>query len=249
MPQTRKYCDGQWSDWDPALTTPPGLCVPSSSLHNTLADPIPRMPKQLLDPGCTRSYTATSTPPGVVHTRSVLPRCTPSDQPRPLLLPALFVLVPPLAPPPPARWRQSTTNIRRGGACNRWDADARVVGVDVLHRPRERHRRPAQLALRPPKALPPFGSRKYTHVSLICERGCGTDWPRLLRTKVGAISLLFRQTNIVWVAFVAAQALIDRLRLDSRQKLSSDPLLKDARPGAFCLLLHPSWQTLLLGDV
>ncbi|KWU41141.1 glycosyltransferase family 59 protein [Rhodotorula sp. JG-1b] len=30
---------------------------------------------------------------------------------------------------------------------------------------------------------------------------------------VGAISLLFRQTNIVWVAFVAAQALIDRLRL------------------------------------
>ena len=29
VPQTEKYCDGQWSDWDPALTTPPGLCVPS----------------------------------------------------------------------------------------------------------------------------------------------------------------------------------------------------------------------------
>lgn len=53
--------------------------------------------------------------------------------------------------------------------------------------------------------------------------------------KGGAISLLFRQTNIVWVAFVAAQALIDRLRLrlalDNKQRLR-DPLLKDARPGA-----------------
>ena len=66
---------------------------------------------------------------------------------------------------------------------------------------------------------------------------------------MGAISLLFRQTNIVWVAFVAAQALIDRLRL-VRQHGLSDPLLKDARPSAFSACSPSSWQTFfLLGDV
>ena len=46
-----------------------------------------------------------------------------------------------------------------GRARHRRDADARVVGVHVLHRPRERRRRLAQLAIRRPEAIPPIGSR------------------------------------------------------------------------------------------
>ena len=28
IPQTQKYCAGDWKSWDPKITTFPGLCVP-----------------------------------------------------------------------------------------------------------------------------------------------------------------------------------------------------------------------------
>lgn len=27
IPQTQAYCRGEWTIWDPSITTPPGLCV------------------------------------------------------------------------------------------------------------------------------------------------------------------------------------------------------------------------------
>lgn len=56
--------------------------------------------------------------------------------------------------------------------------------------------------------------------------------------QLGAISLLFRQTNIVWIAFIAAQAAIRELELPKKEvKLAGgkavDPQLWDARPGEF----------------
>lgn len=56
--------------------------------------------------------------------------------------------------------------------------------------------------------------------------------------QLAAVSLLFRQTNIVWVAFVAGQAAIRELELPKKEGKSSggkavDPPLWDARPGEF----------------
>ncbi|GAA5916195.1 Dol-P-Glc:Glc(2)Man(9)GlcNAc(2)-PP-Dol alpha-1,2-glucosyltransferase, partial [Sporobolomyces salmoneus] len=51
---------------------------------------------------------------------------------------------------------------------------------------------------------------------------------------VGAISLLFRQTNIVWVAFIAGVGIARELRTGNSSKKTKsqlyDPLLPDARP-------------------
>jgi alpha-1,2-glucosyltransferase len=31
IPQAQAYCEGDYAKWDPKITTPPGLCVPSPS--------------------------------------------------------------------------------------------------------------------------------------------------------------------------------------------------------------------------
>ncbi|BGP35598.1 glucosyltransferase [Rhodotorula toruloides] len=76
----------------------------------------------------------------------------------------------------------------------------------------------------------------YTDMaSVVCVLLC---WRAALRKKqlqsalLGAISLLFRQTTIIWVAFVAAQAAIRNLELPKKGDSGGrvDPQLWDARP-------------------
>lgn len=53
--------------------------------------------------------------------------------------------------------------------------------------------------------------------------------------QLGAASLLFRQTNIVWVLFVAAQAALREVSRAGAADRVRDPLLVDAQPCAFTL--------------
>lgn len=231
MPQTQNYCDGQWSHWDPALTTPPGLCIIFFALCFRLA--ADRFPQN--------SYLI---PAALAHLRRQLPLLK-SFTPDPCSLAALratnlvlsfslpflysSLLALLLRSRPGASPRRPTYAweglVIAGMPMLGWWAWmfytdlASVVAVLLSWRfALQRRYLPSALV--------------STRVLLFYESAVGLIGPGFL-AKLGAISLLFRQTNIVWVAFVAAQALIDRLRLFDNKKgdFSSDPLLRDARPG------------------
>ncbi|KAG0654607.1 glucosyltransferase [Rhodotorula mucilaginosa] len=187
VPQTQNYCDGQWSHWDPALTTPPGLyLIPAALAH--LRRQLPLLKSFTPDPCSLAALRATN----LVLSFSL-----------PFLYSSLLALL--LRSRPGASPRRPTYA---------WEGLV-IAGMPMLGW---------------------WAWMFYTDLASVVA--VLLSWRFALQRRylpsalLGAISLLFRQTNIVWVAFVAAQALIDRLRLFDNKKgdFSSDPLLRDARP-------------------
>ncbi|BGO95851.1 hypothetical protein NBRC10512_001435 [Rhodotorula toruloides] len=196
VPQAQAYCRGEWTYWDPALTTPPGLYLFPAALafiQRYLVPVIALLPTNL----------ATFDPCALPFLRAVNLFLS-------LFLPFIY---------------SSLLNLLHVSAGDK--------------RPSRRSNDWEGLVI----AMFPFVQwwswLFYTDMaSVVCVLLC---WQAALRKKdlqsavLGAISLLFRQTNIVWVAFVAAQAAIRELELPKKEGNSSggkavDPPLWDARP-------------------
>lgn len=259
VPQAQAYCRGDWKYWDPALTTPPGLCAspsprpPRTSRTLTLLSSSLQLPRTRRNRSPPASRAA-HPPPNPRGPRPVLRHRPSRAQPRPVALPPL-----PLRPPrsSPRRTDTSITSwTRRNNALvaqarpvvdrgRRLHARPRheplpaprLVGLDVLHRPRRRRRRPHLVVVRARTALRPFGPCAFTSSfteSCLCDRALTHDtFPQ-----IGAASLLFRQTNIIWLVFVAGQAAIAQVKRAAHPDEVVDPLLADAQPGASPLQLR-----------
>ncbi|GAA5836037.1 hypothetical protein JCM11251_006630 [Rhodosporidiobolus azoricus] len=197
IPQAQAYCSGDWKYWDGALTTPPGLYLLPAFLAYA-----ERFLSLILPPAFSPSFD----PCSIRCLRALnLALC--------LALPFLYSsLLRLLTTPSPAKIPNSgkmgkTTNVPALSAY-RWEA--LVIAL-----------------------LPLVGWWSwlfYTDLAslvsvLLCWRDGlrGRYWQSAL---YGAASLWFRQTNIVWLAFVAGQAAISRLK--QANPAFNDPKLSSA---------------------
>ncbi|BGP43690.1 glucosyltransferase [Rhodotorula kratochvilovae] len=183
VPQAQAYCRGDWSYWDPALTTPPGLyLVPAALAHVKRALPSIFHLLPNFDPCAVASLRALN----------LLISLT-----LPFIYTKLLVLLSAHATP----HNQSSA---------RW-----VIALFPL--------------------LGWWSWMYYTDMgSIVAVLLC---WKAGLQGRfarsLGAVSLLFRQTNIVWLAFVAAQAAISEVKRQSllgQAGAVTDPLLADVTP-------------------
>ncbi|BGP27854.1 alpha-1,2-glucosyltransferase, glycosyltransferase family 59 protein [Rhodotorula toruloides] len=194
--QAQAYCRGDWTYWDPALTTPPGLYLVPAALA---------LAERYLEP-------ILATFPAKIAS---FDPCSLSSLRTVNLL--LSILLPFLYPSLLHHLHTSsgdTRPLRRS-----YDWEGLVIAMFPL--------------------IQWWSWLFYTDMaSVVCVLLC---WRAALRKRhlssalLGAVSLLFRQTNIVWVAFVAAQAAIRVLGLPKKEgksagKTGIDPLLWDARP-------------------
>ncbi|GAA5869199.1 hypothetical protein JCM3774_003978 [Rhodotorula dairenensis] len=183
VPQAQAYCRGEWSYWNPSLTTPPGVYLVPALLshlkrHSPLLDHV--LP---FDPCSVPSLRATN----LVLSLSL-----------PFLYSSLFALV-----------------------------DGRKTSK-ALPRRRPRHVTWEGLVVALMPMLGWWAWMFYTDLAsvvlVLLSWRCALKQQYTRSASLGATALLFRQTNIVWLAFIVAQAVVDRLGP------LSDPLLRDARP-------------------
>ncbi|BGP11613.1 glucosyltransferase [Rhodotorula toruloides] len=196
VPQAQAYCRGDWTYWDPALTTPPGLYILPAALAHT---------QRYFKPVVARLSTnlATFDPCALPSLRAVN------------LLLSLFLPF----------LHSSLLHLLHVSAGDK--------------RPSRRSYNWEGLVIAMFPLVQWLSWLFYTDMaSVACVLLC---WQAALRNKhlqsamLAAVSLLFRQTNIVWVAFVAGQAAIRELELPKKEGKSSggkavDPPLWDARP-------------------
>ncbi|GAA5824237.1 hypothetical protein JCM3770_004342 [Rhodotorula araucariae] len=208
VPQAQAYCSGDWSYWDPALTTPPGLYLLPAVLSHVLR----------AVPAFDRIFPAFD-PCSVTSLRSLNLLLS-------LLLPCIYTSLLRLLTPShesrrnahdnaPEPTSSATCTDMRSAACEGW-----VIALFPL--------------------LGWWSWMYYTDMAsvvsvLLCWRaGLRKQYGR--SAALGAASLLFRQTNIAWIAFIAAQAAVSEVEQASPLGQAGgvrDPLLGDVRPVDF----------------
>ncbi|BGP58367.1 hypothetical protein JCM8202_001868 [Rhodotorula sphaerocarpa] len=174
VPQAQAYCNGDWSYWDPALTTPPGLyLIPASLAHLGRWTGL----SHLLPDPCSVS--------GLRAFNLVLSLGLP------FLYSSLLALLDPQPPSPqPAKGKPSY--LRRTDAAARREWEGLVVALFPM--------------------VGWWAWMFYTDLGSVAL--VLLSWRAALKRQymasamLGAGSLSFRQTNIVWLAFIAAQAAI-----------------------------------------
>ncbi|EIW86477.1 glycosyltransferase family 59 protein [Coniophora puteana RWD-64-598 SS2] len=172
IPQAIAYCKGEWSTWDPKITTPPGLYIWSVLLH-----------------------------------RIFMFRCT---------IPML-------------RLTTTLTLLGLPVVVSRLLAFHQRVRPPPLLEPR-----PEALAVACFPIAWFFGFLYYTEVpslvAVLCTVVAASQNRHGLAALLGALSCLFRQTNIVWVLYAYAASQLMRLRFkrakDTTTKLHDPPALE-----------------------
>ncbi|GAA5866044.1 hypothetical protein JCM1840_003388 [Sporobolomyces johnsonii] len=207
VPQAQAYCRGDWGYWDPAITTPPGLYLVPAVLSHLR----PLLPSML-------DFDVCSLPALRAFNLLIL-----------LSLPRLYTSLilairrQPLSPSFTSKPRSSngSTSPQAGKA---FQGQADWEGL--------------VLALMP--AVGWWAWLFYTDlasiVTVLLSFRLALGRKYVLSSLLGAASLLCRQTNIVWLAFVAGVAAVQELRFAAEktgtkrgQDVFHDPLLARAR--------------------
>ncbi|GAA5883041.1 hypothetical protein JCM16303_006805 [Sporobolomyces ruberrimus] len=208
VPQAQAYCRGAWSYWDGAITTPPGLYL------------IPALITSL------RRTLSNSLPQSLVN----LNPCS-LDSLRFLNLSILAVL--------PLLYTSLLISLRRSAiistSAKKLDSSQAKEAESTSNTARWEG---LVIALMPTVGW--WGWLYYTDLGSVAlvlgsfRLSLGKKY--FASSLVGAASLLFRQTNIVWIAFIAGVALVKELtRISSSPKKRKktqlyDPFLENARP-------------------
>ncbi|CAD6883898.1 unnamed protein product [Tilletia controversa] len=252
IPQAEAYCEGKWDVWDPKLTTPPGVYLVYVALHRGLLGPVFGM--SCGNVAAMRSVNAIS----LLCLARVLQE---------LLLQIRREARSTFHPPSYAEISQDGAGnnviknripqaspeaaIRKAMADPKGSAeDARRVIADAeAASSRASSSVSAEFALDAHiiAFLPPlwfFGLLFYTDVcSLLSVMACmlyAKQGRHGLASLTGLSSLLFRQTNIVWVVFVLATSVVDSLRGHGFQ----DILAEAVSPSAILSLVSSTFSTL-----
>ncbi|GAA6027157.1 hypothetical protein JCM8097_002439 [Rhodosporidiobolus ruineniae] len=194
VPQAQAYCQGDWGYWDGALTTPPGLYLIPAALAHAQRISAAFLPPALLDRLPTVDFCSLSSLRGLNLAIA-------------LLLPFLYrsllrLLHSPSYSTPSSRGRSPLVS----SATLDWEA--------------------LTVALFPLVGW--WAWLFYTDMlSLVSVLLC---WREALKGRyarsaaLGFASLWFRQTNIVWLAFVAGQAVVSRLKVVDPATVHDPPL-------------------------
>ncbi|GJN94016.1 hypothetical protein Rhopal_007079-T1 [Rhodotorula paludigena] len=220
VPQAQAYCDGDWGYWDSALTTPPGLYLIPAALAS-------------LQRKISLSTISTLSP-------CSLPALRALNLLIGLTLPFLY---------------SSIVTLLSQRAVN--DSQVERNGSITASRASQAVRSAAAWDGLVVAAFPLLGWWSwlfYTDmgsviVVLLCWRAALQR--RFRRSAVlGAAGLLFRQTNVVWLAFVVAQVAISELRRSPAfTQVKADPVLANARPGRWPLLIQATQQLMIPSPV
>ncbi|GAA5941290.1 dolichyl-P-Glc:Glc(2)Man(9)GlcNAc(2)-PP-dolichol alpha-1,2- glucosyltransferase [Sporobolomyces koalae] len=195
MPQAQAYCRGEWSYWDTAITTPPGLYLVPAVLSRLLSQVAPAFSAWPCSLDALRFFN--------LILLAFLP----------MLYTALLVSI------------QSAT----------FSLDAlRLKSRKKAHRAKQiESARWEGLVIALMPVVGWWAWLYYTDLgsvmTVLASYKLSLDKRYLKSSLLGALSLLFRQTNIVWIAFIAGLAIVTRLRESSENRLY-DPLLSAARP-------------------
>ncbi|GAA6017267.1 hypothetical protein JCM10207_003671 [Rhodosporidiobolus poonsookiae] len=204
VPQAQAYCRGDWKYWDGALTTPPGLYLFPALIAHLQRISIRPIPPDLL----ARLPTFHPCSPSALRGFNLVLS---------LALPFLYASLLRLlrSSPTPASEQVEKSRLARARDSS---ADWEALVVSLL-------------------PLVHWWSWLY-YTDLISATSVLLAWREGLKGRygrsalLGVTSLLFRQTNIVWVAFIAGQAAISRVSLASRLSAPSrgtvDPSLREA---------------------
>ncbi|GAA5820405.1 hypothetical protein JCM11491_006884, partial [Sporobolomyces phaffii] len=204
VPQAQAYCRGQWRYWDAAITTPPGLyLVPAVLAH--------------VDRSFQRLFTALPigfNPCSLDALRSFNLAILAA---LPFLYSALLVAIrKPSVTSPPGQERKSTNAREEEQSRN----SARWEGLVIAMMP----------------VVGWWGWLYYTDLgsvaTVLLSMRLSLARKYFASSVIGATSLLFRQTNVIWIAFIAGVAVVRELSsLEVTKKRSQlyDPLLSEAR--------------------
>ncbi|GAA5932323.1 hypothetical protein JCM1841_000849 [Sporobolomyces salmonicolor] len=215
VPQAQAYCRGDWGYWDPAITTPPGLYLTPALLSH-----LQRLLPSSLD------LDVCSLPALRAFNLLIL-----------LALPRLYTSLilairrPSLSTPSTSKSSSHSSNGSTASQAGKATQDqANWEGL--------------VLALMP--AVGWWAWLFYTDLGSIAtvllafRLALGRKY--VLSSLLGAVSLLYRQTNIVWLAFVAGGAAVQELRL-AAEKTGTKPGQEGFRDPR---LAHARWRDLLL---
>ncbi|KAE8227334.1 hypothetical protein CF319_g184 [Tilletia indica] len=247
IPQAKAYCEGKWDVWDPKLTTPPGVYLVYVALHRFVLGPIFGM--HCGNVAAMRSVNAIS----LLCVARILQE---------LLLQIRIEAR--LGSDPPTYTEVAQTGVQGGIKVAEVSPEAaiRKAIADPKGSAREARTAIAEAEAASIRAsasaeyaldahliafLPPlwfFGLLFYTDVcSLLSVMACmsyAKQGRHGLASLAGLASLLFRQTNIIWVVFVLATSVVDALREHGLQ----DVLAEDVSPSALFSLLSSAFTTL-----
>lgn len=140
---------------------------------------------------------------------AMLPVGASGDKPGPLARPAMDRLSPPLFLSPQIVQGRVLSDRRFR---HRILSNPVVLRSSVLHGRRQRHAHPGclgRVAQRSPSRS--IAGQSYHRPHTLLQTTTDLPWPFSGRHQLGLVSLTFRQTNIVWLAFIAGSALLDRL--------------------------------------
>ncbi|GAA5944807.1 hypothetical protein JCM3775_007314 [Rhodotorula graminis] len=232
VPQAQAYCRGDWTYWDPALTTPPGLyLVPAALVYlQRLVRPV--LPHAL----------AAANPCSVAALRGlnlVLSLSLPFLYARLIRLVAASSSSSSSRSPTAARHRSTPSSFKTG-----------LRAAAASHA--------LVMALCP--LLGWWAWLYYTDLAavtiVLSSWSYALEERYVLSAIIGGASLLFRQTNVVWLVFIAGQAAIAQAKRVARPSEVVDPHLEGARPAdlirmpwmlARSALQHPTALVPVLG--
>ncbi|GAA5914511.1 hypothetical protein JCM8208_005375 [Rhodotorula glutinis] len=204
VPQAQAYCRGEWMSWDPALTTPPGLYLVPAALARL---------QRLVRPILPHAFAAID-PCSVAALRGL-------NLVLSLSLPSLYARIIRLLAASSSSAR-SAVGTRHGPSSKPGRSSSDVAASSHA----------LVMSLLP--LLSWWAWMYYTDlasvISVLLSWSYALDERHILSAVVGAASLLFRQTNIVWLVFIAGQAVITQVKRAARPGEVADPLLDDARP-------------------
>ncbi|KAL9931944.1 hypothetical protein V8E36_009259 [Tilletia maclaganii] len=225
IPQAQAYCEGKWDVWDPKLTTPPGLYLVYVGLHRLVLGPVFGLPcnhsaamrsvnavsllvlaqllKQLIT--ITRRDAASESPPTYAEVaRDTHSKRNPVISPDKAMRKALKDLAG-SARDARVAIAQAEARVRPVDTDSAFALDAHVIAF-----------------------LPPlwfFGLLYYTDVcSLLSVIACMLYAKRqkhVSASMAGLLSLLFRQTNIIWVVFILATSAVELLERHGLQNVAA----------------------------
>ncbi|KAK0554215.1 glucosyltransferase [Tilletia horrida] len=226
IPQAQAYCQGKWAVWDPKLTTPPGVYLVYVALHHVLL-------------GAVFGFTCDNVA-AMRSVNAVFLLCVAQ------VLQTLIYdirLVPAKVPPVDSRANRKGSGISHKvvspeNAIRKAIEDPKGSAKEARAAVAKAAEQRSSSSLSKATAfdahviafLPPlwfFGLLYYTDVGslltvLVCLR-YAKEGSHGRAAFAGLVSLLFRQTNIIWVVFILATSIVEELRRHGLQ----DPLAKD----------------------
>ncbi|KAK0535019.1 glucosyltransferase [Tilletia horrida] len=250
IPQAEAYCEGRWDVWDPKLTTPPGVYLVYVAIHRLILAPVFGM--SCLNSAAMRSVNAIALLLVARTLQALLSRVRKeadanSDPPTyaevaqgssPVKGSGVRTVSPETAMRKAIEDPQGSARDARAAI-----AQAEAVAADSFSSPFGVLALDAHIiAFLPPLWF--FGLLFYTDVcSLLSVVACML-WAKEGRhgsaSLAGLASLLFRQTNIIWVVFILATSIVGTLHTHGL----SDAAASDVSPSSIIATLISAVKTL-----